>query len=123
VSAARAKGTLAERLVVEYLREQGWPSAERRALSGNKDRGDVTGTPGLVWEVKSAARITLPEWLRETETERGNAQSDFGILVVKPKGYGVGRIGEWPAIVPLWAMTYMLGSLGYGSRKLEGICK
>lgn len=118
MSASRAKGTLAERLVVDYLKGRGWPYAERRALAGAKDKGDVTGTPGLVWEVKSASRITLPEWLRETEQERINAQAAHGILVVKPKGYGESRIEEWPAVLPLRHMTYLLAELGFGERDL-----
>ena len=45
-------GTRAETQVVRFLAANGWPSAERRALHGSLDQGDVTGTPGLVWEVK-----------------------------------------------------------------------
>lgn len=114
------KGTSTERMVVDYLRTQGWPFAERRALSGRMDKGDVTGTPNLVWEVKGAARLCIPEWLRETEVERRNAKADYGILVVKPKGYGANRIHEWPAIVPLGMMTEMLRMMGYGGPLFQG---
>lgn len=48
MSKSKAKGTAAESAVVKYLREQGWPSAERRALNGASDRGDIAGVVGTV---------------------------------------------------------------------------
>jgi hypothetical protein len=44
---SKDKGTAAESLVVKYLQSTYWPHAERRALSGGLDKGDITGTPGL----------------------------------------------------------------------------
>jgi len=50
MSAARAKGTAWETAIVGYLRGRGAPHAERRALNGSNDRGDIAGIPGLVIE-------------------------------------------------------------------------
>ena len=119
MSRNRAKGTAAESIVVRFLANHGWPFAERRALSGSKDKGDVTGVPGLVVEVKSAVRICLPEWLRETTAERNNANADYGICVIKPKGYGETRIDEWPAVMTLGALTHLLHAAGYGDQLPE----
>ncbi len=115
MGAARAKGTAAETAVANYLRFQGWPYAERRALSGPKDKGDITGTPGLVWEVKAGNRLDIPGWLRETEIERVNAKADHGILVVKPQGVGLGNVDRWWSILPLYETTRLLRGLGYGT--------
>lgn len=93
-------GTGAETAVVRYLQDHGFGGAERRSLAGAIDKGDVTGTPGLVWEVKAGRTLCLSQWLRETEKERVNAKADFGILVVKPVGFGVTRVGKW------WAVMY-----------------
>src|SRR5690606_4660297 len=49
----RDTGTRAETAVVRYRRDHGWPHAERRALRGNQDAGDITGTPGVCWSVKA----------------------------------------------------------------------
>lgn len=82
-------GTRAETAVVRYLQANGWPSAERRSLRGKLDAGDITGTPGLCWEVKGgeAARSSshgqITRWLVETEQERINASADVGVLVVQ----------------------------------------
>lgn len=81
-------GTAAETAVVRYLQTNGFPNAERRALRGSHDMGDITGTPGLVWEVKGgeAARIAsdgqVAAWMDETEIERHNANAAYGFLIV-----------------------------------------
>lgn len=114
MSASRRKGTAAESVLVRFFQSRGWPHAERRALAGGKDKGDLTGMPGLVIESKAAARICLPEWLRETEVERVNASADFGVLVVKCRGYGETRVGEWAAVMRLEDMARLLRLAGYG---------
>lgn len=119
MSANKRKGTAAESALVTFLRGHGWPFAERRALTGAKDRGDVTGTPYIAWEQKSAARICLPEWLRETETERVNAGADYGVLVVKLRGVGAANAGNWAAVMPLRQMTDLLRRAGYGDAPTE----
>lgn len=99
VNRPKALGTAAETAVARYLQDHGFGGAERRALAGAIDKGDVAGTPGLAWEVKAGRTLCLSQWLRETETERRNAKADFGILVVKPAGYGVTRVGKWWAVM------------------------
>lgn len=98
-------GTAGETAVVKYLRKHGFGNAERRALTGSLDQGDITGCPGIVWEVKAgkaaetASDGQIAKWLEETETERQNAKADVGILVVKRKGIGPDNAGKWWAIV------------------------
>ena len=38
---SRVKGQHAEALVVDFLRRSGYSGAERRALEGTRDRGDI----------------------------------------------------------------------------------
>lgn len=97
------KGTQAESLVAAYLREHGWPYAERRALTGVLDKGDITGCPGIAWEVKYAnGGIRMGTWIGETVTERANAGADHGVLVIKPAGRGAAKIGSWLAVMISW---------------------
>jgi len=102
VNPSKAIGTQAETLVTRFLQENGFGTAERRALHGTYDLGDITGTPGICWEVKSghaaetASDGLINAWLAETETERKNAKADIGVLVVKRKGKGAA--GDWWAI-------------------------
>lgn len=92
------KGTSAESMLAAHLRENGWPWAERRALNGAVDKGDITGCPGLVWEVKyTSGHIKMAEWIRETVQEQVNAKADHGILVVKYRGVGERNMDRWLA--------------------------
>ncbi len=99
MSKQRAKGTAAETAVVRYLQEQGFVHAERRALHGTHDKGDITGIPGVVIEVKNHAKLTLAEWVKELEQEMKNAKADFGFVVAKKKG--TTNPAEWYAVMPL----------------------
>jgi hypothetical protein len=56
MSKAKAKGTSAETAVVKFLIDNGFPYAERRALNGALDLGDITGL--LPWLGK--LKITKP---------------------------------------------------------------
>ena len=86
MSKSRARGTSWESAIVTYLRTKGWAHAERRALNGNKDRGDVAGIPLVCLEAKSAARIELAEWVKELEAEQAHAQAEVGAVWVKRRG-------------------------------------
>ena len=52
----KATGRTAENQFVEFLRTR-FPMAERRRLNGVLDRGDVSGVPRTVIEVKSGAKL------------------------------------------------------------------
>jgi hypothetical protein len=96
----RDLGTYAETAVASYLTFHGWRYAERRSLKGTQDKGDITGIPGLCIEVKYAnSGLKLAAWLTETGIERINANADYGVLVVKPKGLGVRRVDSWYAVM------------------------
>lgn len=101
---SKAKGTTAEREVVRYL-QNWWPAAERRALSGSKDKGDVAGIPSVVVEVKAAVTQLIGPWQRETLTEMDNAGADRCMLVVK-RPYKA--VQQWDAYVPAHHLGGML---------------
>lgn len=86
MSASRAKGTKWESAIVQFLRKNGVPHAERRALCGDKDRGDIAGIPGIAIEAKSAARIELAAWVDEAEKERANDNAQVGLVWIKRRG-------------------------------------
>lgn len=88
MSAEKARGTAFETAVVGYLRDHGFPYAERRALRGKRDQGDVTGIPGVVLECKNHKRHALAEWWEEAEAERVHAAADIAAVVFKRKGKG-----------------------------------
>lgn len=107
MSKSRATGTQAETAVVRYL-QNWWPAAERRALSGNKDKGDVAGIAGVCIEVKAAKTQLIGPWQRETETERINAGASACMLVVK-RPYKA--VSQWDAYLPARTLDDTTGGL------------
>jgi hypothetical protein len=109
-------GTSGESAVAKHLRENGYPNAERRALHGTTDLGDIVGTPFAV-EVKAgkAAEVSAPAdllaWQSQTLTETINSGNRIGVLVCKRKGVGATRVGEWwawlylPHLAGIWGLT------------------
>jgi len=101
-------GTATESAVVRYLRTAGFPHAERRALRGTLDAGDITGVIGVVFEckggmaAKTASDGLIQLWLDETMRQVANAGADVGILVVQRASIGEVNAGRWWAIMPGW---------------------
>lgn len=107
-------GTAAESAVVRYLRNAGFPHAERRSLRGTLDAGDITGTPGLAWEVKGGAAAKgasdglVAQWLADTERERLNARAGIGVLVLARSGIGPANAGRWWAVLQVPVVVELL---------------
>jgi hypothetical protein len=101
----KATGTATETATVRYLIANGFPLAERRSMKGLLDQGDITGTPGICWEVKGGAAAKgasdgqVQLWLHETETERENARADIGVLVMSRAGIAARSAGRWWAVL------------------------
>lgn len=112
MSRNRAKGTSWESAVVTYLRGRGWPHAERRALSGANDRGDVAGVIGVVIECKNAAKVELAAWLDEASAERDNDRADLGVAWFKRRGKT--NPGKGFVVMDGDTFTWLLRSAGYG---------
>lgn len=91
MSTSRAKGTAFETAVVRYLNEHGFPYAERRALAGTNDKGDITGVPGVMFECKSVKTITLSEFMGEVDAQKANARAQIGVAVIKRRQKPVSR--------------------------------
>lgn len=116
MSKSKQKGTSAESAFVKAdCVTEVFPYVERRALSGVNDMGDVSGMVGLAVEIKNHKSYKFPEWMKETEVERVNAKADYGILVVKPNGVGLGSVDQWWAVMPVGAMMQLLSQAGYGN--------
>lgn len=103
----RNRGADTERALVKGLRLLGFPHADRTIRTGHgtarHDLGDVDGTPGLVWQVKSMrpasrAELEVPGWMVETEQQRQAASATLGILVVRREYHLPPR---WWAFVPI----------------------
>lgn len=83
---SKTKGTAWESAIVAFLISRGWVHAERRALAGNTDKGDITGLPGVMIEAKCCKTITVPAWIDEAEAEKRNAGAAVGVVWWKRRG-------------------------------------
>jgi hypothetical protein len=97
-SGAKAAGTAFETVVARYLAfALGDDRIERRARSGGKDRGDISGvrrssgqgfgrSTRVVVECKNTSRIQLAGWIAEASLEAGNDDALVGVVVHKRHG-------------------------------------
>lgn len=82
VNRSKITGTRFESDVVAYLAAHGFPFAERRALAGGLDKGDIINAKH-VWECKATRDIDLAGGIEETKSEIANAGADYGFLIIK----------------------------------------
>jgi len=83
-SANKARGSQWERDVAAYLRDNGFPMADRRYGAGvREDKGDLVGVPRFALECKNQASINLAQFLEEALIEAKHAKAQFGAAIIK----------------------------------------
>lgn len=131
---SKIKGTRAESDLVRWARVNGFPHAERLALAGAVDGGDVRLVPlgwtagMIVIEVKAHATAgrgippdaQLADWMREAERERVAARAVHCPLVLRRAGPGSGDPGRWWSWIPLWSIAALVG--GYEDSRSNPVC-
>jgi Holliday junction resolvase len=90
---ARAAGTRFEREITRALAEAlDDDRIERRARTGARDRGDITGVrlgdKRLVFECKDCSRLDLAGWVREARIEAQNDSAAAAFVIHKRRGVG-----------------------------------
>lgn len=80
MSASKAKGTAWETAICRLLVAEGFEHAERRALAGTSDRGDISGIPGWVIEAKNCKAMGLATWVDEAAIEQANDGAEFSAV-------------------------------------------
>jgi hypothetical protein len=81
-----ARGTAWASDIVKYLQEHGRPHAERRALNGAHDGGDIAALIGVVIEAKNEKHVARAEYVYGTTTEQGNAAAAVEVGWIKRRG-------------------------------------
>lgn len=120
MSRARAKGTRAESAVVSYLRGVGFDHAERRALNGAQDKGDIAGIASVCIEVKDHRELRLAEFVDEAVAEGDHANADVAVAWVKRRGKA--SPGDWYVVMTGTQFVSLLIDAGYlpTARKAAG---
>lgn len=114
--AAKRKGAGFETDIVEWFRSLGY-TASRLARRGKNDEGDVAvdlGDTIFVIEAKNVQKISLSEWLAESQVEAGAYAQARGLdparviplVVVKRRMKGV---SQSYAVIELQTLTRIIG--------------
>ena len=92
-AASRRRGADAERKVVNWLRDNGYPDARRYLAGDGRQPGDIDAIPGVVIEVKDVAASAWPSWCRQAETQAGPDR----VPIVVRRTRGVPDVAQWSA--------------------------
>ena len=116
---SRDRGIRLQNALARYLTAW-WPSAE--SAGSGRPGSDILGTPGIVWECKTAREFRPGEWVRQAREhakDKGWPGYALPVVVYWPDGVGEGTPQCAMAIMPLPDLAAVLAAAGYGS--LEGI--
>ena len=117
---SRARGNVLQNALARYLAVW-WPHAE--SAGAGRNGSDVLGTPGVVWECKTAydfkRDFRAAEWVKQAKahvlahTTLGELPGPVPIVVYFPPGIGEANTGNALAIVPLHVQVQLLREAGY----------
>lgn len=105
----KRRGRDTELLAARYLAEHGWPYAQPTGAGASGI--DITGTPGLAWEVKARTGFEPMANLRQAVA---NAGESLPLVLLRPNGHGPATIGIWPVFTTLTHAIALLHAAGYG---------
>jgi|SRR5215469_513845 len=113
---SRARGVALQLALARYLTAW-WPHAE--SAGSGRNGTDITGTPGIVWECKTAREFRPLAWCRQA---RGHAKTGalagaVPVTVYFPDGIGEANSGSAIAMMPLDQMISLLVMAGYGTER------
>ena len=103
------RGYATQRIVADYLREQGWEHA--LPVGAGRDGSDITGIDGLDIEIKARTKLDLPALMRQLEERKKHA--GLGVGVLRLNGQGEKSVEQFVAILTLADLAYLLKASGY----------
>lgn len=121
---SKARGTFTETAGTRYALKHGFPNAERIALHGSKDIGDVRLDVSVFMEVKGghaaeqASEGQVLRWMQEVDVEKRNGNWAVGFLLTKRAGKGPQNAGAWWTH---WWLSDLAALRGYDSELLAEI--
>ena len=115
---SRARGNALPNALARYLRPW-WPHAE--ATGSGRNGKDITGTPGVAWEVKTAddfkASFKPTIWIKQA---KDNAGKDVPVVVYYPRGLGDAHTGQALAIVTVDTIMELLECGAFAPERKRG---
>jgi hypothetical protein len=123
----KAIGTKAETATLKRVKRI-FPRADRAALHGSGDIGDLLNTGRFCFEVKggeaarnacaSSTSREIDRWYQEAVVEAHNAGVRYPVLVVQRRGVNYPDAGRWWAIVSAADFADIMGAGGHQNTAL-----
>lgn len=103
------RGYATQRIVAEYLQEQGWQHA--LPVGAGRDGSDITGIDGLDIEIKARTKLDLSGLMRQLRDRK--ASKGMGVGVLRLNGQGEKSVEQYVAVLTLADLVYLLQASGY----------
>lgn len=100
----KERGTAWEVRLVDFLRAL-HPRAERRAIGGSQDKGDVAGIEGWVVSAKNCRTLDLAGRMDDAERQAERAGVARFAVVFPRRSHATAKAY---AVVPLWLLTELM---------------
>jgi hypothetical protein len=109
----RARGNRLQNALAAYL-TRWWKHAE--SAGAGRQGTDVTGTPGVVWECKTAVEFKRDfrpaQWIKQSLGHVQN-RADVPIVVYFPPSIGALSVDHALAIMPMHVLMHLLTEANY----------
>ena len=112
---SRDRGIRLQNALARYLTAW-WPSAE--SAGSGRPGTDILGTPGIVWECKTAREFRPGEWVRQAK-QPAISRFLLPVTVYWPDGVGESTPAAAMAILPLPELVELLVAAEYVHRLRE----
>ena len=103
------RGYATQRIVAEYLVEQGWENA--LPVGAGRDGSDITGIKGLDIEIKARTKLDLSGLMRQLSERKSG--TGLGVGVLRLNGQGEKSVEQFVAVLTLADLAYLLKASGY----------
>ena len=103
------RGYATQRIVAEYLKEQGWQHA--LPVGAGRDGSDVTGIPNVDIEIKARTNLDLSGLMRQLSERKKS--TGLGVGVLRLNGQGEKSVEQFVAVLTLADLVYLLKASGY----------
>lgn len=110
IATRKRRGADTQRIVAGALKRSGWPFAE--PVGAGATGKDITGTPGLAFEVKARAGFDPVAWVRQAV--RNANGDDLPAVILRPNGMGPANVDDWVVVLRFGDLVGLLHEAGYG---------
>ena len=106
------RGYATQRIVAAYLAERGWPHAY--AIGAGEAGDDIQGTLDIAVEVKARTGFSPLAAIRQMQARRRPGYVPLPFAVLRMDGTGESTIEDWPCVIRLEDLVWLLREAGYG---------